>query len=170
MLRSASATDATAYHRILSCSEVSRYSDVPHQPTQKRSERFVSWMSKLHPRGKGIAWIITLRENNTVIGAIRINSIEKKANYGVIGYELHPDHWKAGLATEALAAVVHHAHDTMALNRLEAWTATDNISSQKVLTNNGFIHEGTQRQKIWFKDQLWDVELFGRVATDKQRL
>lgn len=169
LLRKATADDATAYHQILICPDVSRYSDVPHNPTEKRSHRFVSRVSKLHTRGKGIGWIITLRKNKTVIGSIRINSIEKKAKYGVIGYELHPDFWNSGYATEALAAVVQHSHSTMQLNRLEAWTSTDNIPSQKVLTNNGFVHEGTQRQKIWFRDNLWDVELFGRIASDKQR-
>lgn len=168
LLRKATTNDVIAYHQILSCPEVSRYSDVPHNPTTKRSERFVSWMSKLHNRGKGVGWIITQHTNKSAIGSIRINSIEKKAQYGVIGYELHPDYWNTGIATEALASVVHHAHNAMSLNRLEAWTSTDNITSQKVLTKNGFIHEGTQRQKFWFRDQLWDVELFGRIASDKQ--
>jgi len=157
---------ANQYHQILSCPEISRYSDVPHNPTKKRSERFVSWMSKLHLRGTGIGWIIRLRDNNKCIGAIRINKIEKKASCGVLGYELHPEYWNSGYATEALAAVVNHAHQVMCLNRLEAWTTLDNTPSEKVLLNNGFQYEGTQRAKVWFRDRFWDIQLYGRLADD----
>lgn len=107
-----------------------------------------------------------MKNSDKAIGSIRINSIEKKAQYGVIGYELHPDHWGSGLATEALEAVVGFAHNDLSLNRLEAWTSVDNIASQKVLTNNGFQYEGTQRQKVFFQGELWDVQLYGRLAAD----
>jgi len=158
--------DASDYHRILSCPEVSCYSDVPHNPTEKRSERFVSWMSKLHTRGTGVGWIVKLRHNNNTIGAIRINRIEKKIKCGVIGYELHPDYWNNGYTTEALSALVAHAHETMSLNRLEAWTTVGNSASEKVLIKNGFQHEGTQRAKVWFRDRFWDIHLYGRLGGD----
>ena len=165
-MRGPESKDAAAYHQILSMPDVSKYSDIPHKPTEKRSQRFISWMSKLHPRGSGVGWIICNANSDTAIGSVRINSIEKKARYGVIGYELHPDFWGQGIATEALAAVVDYAHGEKSLNRLEAWTSVDNIASQKVLTNNGFQYEGTQRQKVFFQGELWDVQLYGRLAAD----
>jgi len=165
-LRCPKLDDSAAYHKILSCPEISRYSDIPQKPTKKRSERFVSWMSKLHARGTGVGWIVELRQTSNTIGAIRINSIEKKAKCGVIGYELHPDFWNAGYATESLGAVVEHAHENMLLNRLEAWTIGANKASEQVLLNNGFQYEGTQRARIWFRDQYWDIRLYGRLAED----
>jgi len=167
-LQSASLKDAADYRQILSRPEMCRYSDVPHNPTKKRSERFVSWMSKMHARRTGVGWIIKLRSTGKTIGAIRINSIEKKAKCGVIGYEIHPDFWNSGYATEALNAVVVHAHESLSLNRLEAWTTQGNQASDKVLIKNGFQYEGTQRAKVWFRDQFWDIRLFGRLADDDQ--
>jgi len=169
LLQCPSIKDANDYHQILSCPEISRYSDVPHKPTKKRSERFVSWMSKLHTRGKGVGWIVKLQHTNNTIGSVRINSIEKKASCGVIGYELHPDFWNMGFATEALGAVVDYGHDILDLNRLEAWTTVGNQASDKVLLNNGFQHEGTQRSKARFRDRFWDIRLFGRLAEDNRR-
>jgi len=166
LLRCPKLKDATDYHQILSCPEISRYSDVPHNPSNKRSERFVSWMSKLHRRGTGIGWIVERQHSGETIGAIRINSVEKKAKCGVLGYELHPDYWNSGYATEALAAVVDHAHNNMVLNRLEAWTTIGNKASEKVLLKNGFQYEGTQRAKVWFRDRFWDIRLYGRLADD----
>ncbi len=167
VLRKATLKDAADYHKILSCPETSQYSDVPHQPTVKRSERFVSYMSKLHPRKTGVGWIITSREDQSILGGIRINSIEKKTKCGVIGYELHPDHWNKGYATDALHTVVDYAHNVLALNRLEAWANEENVASEKVLLKNGFQHEGTQRDKVWFRDQFWTVRLYGRLASDE---
>lgn len=126
-------------------------------------------MSKLHARGTGIGWIVKLCDSSNTIGAIRINSIEKKASCGVLGYEIHPDYWNTGYATEALGAVVDHAHGVMGLNRLEAWTTIDNDASGRVLLNNGFQYEGTQRSKARFRDQLWDIRLYGRLAVDDHR-
>ncbi len=160
-------SDATDYHALLSFSEVSEHSDIPHAPTFKRSERFVSWMSKLSTRGHGCAWIIERKQNNELIGAIRINSFEKKIGSALIGYEIHPEHWNNGYASEALNTLVGFAHNSLNLNRIEAWTTTANKASQKVLKNNGFEHEGRQRQKIYFKDQLHDLELFARLKSDK---
>lgn len=83
-----------------------------------------------------------------------------------MGYEIHPDYWNKGYASEALSAAVDHAHGVAGLNRLEAWTTLDNKASEKVLLNNGFQNEGTQRSKAWFRDQFWDIRLYARLATD----
>ena len=101
------------------------------------------------------------------MGAIRINSFEKKIGSALIGYEIHPEHWNNGYASEALNTLVGFAHNSLNLNRIEAWTTTANKASQKVLKNNGFQHEGRQRQKIYFKDQLHDLELFARLKSDE---
>ena len=124
-------------------------------------------MSRLHRQGLGIAWIIELKSTNTTVGAIRIYSIEKNARCGKVAYELHPEHWRAGIASEALAAVVHHAHETLALHRLEAWTSEGNPASDRVLVKNGFLLEGTLREKARFRDKHWNVRLYGRIADDK---
>ena len=126
-------------------------------------------MSKLHVRGTGIGWIVKLRNSSKTIGSVRIIRIEKKARCGLLGYEIHPDYWNTGYATEALGAVIRHSHGAMELNRLEAWTTLGNQGSEKVLLNNGFQYEGTQRSKARFRDQLWDIRLYGRLAADDHR-
>ena len=114
----------------------------------------------------GVAWIIETKQNNTVIGSVRISAIEKKIQCGIIAYEVHPEHWRQGYATEALQVVVKHAHEVMNLNRLEARVIGDNKASDSVLTKNGFVFEGEMRHKAWFQEQFWDVRLYGRLAAD----
>ena len=106
-------------------------------------------MSKVHVSGKGCAWIIEIEKSRTIAGAIRFNSFEKKWRSGEIGYELHPDYWGKGLMTEAVRAVVACGHQTFKWNRIDAWTLPGNAASDRVLEKPG--HEGTLRQKAWFR-------------------
>lgn len=90
-------------------------------------------MSKLHSRKNGCAWVIRKSRSRTLIGAIRINQIDRKNRSGTIGYELHPDHWNSGLMTEAVGVVTKAAFEVFDLNRVEAWTWKGNKGSDKVL-------------------------------------
>jgi len=165
-LRSPNATDAQAYHKILSYPQTAQFSDVPIQPSEKKSAEFVTWMTKLHKRGKGIAWLLQKKDTHTMIGSVRISSIDKKIKCGTIAYELHPEHWQQGYASEALHVLVKHAHKVMELNRLEACVIGDNKASDSVLLKNGFALEGEIRHKVWLQEQFWDVRLYGRLAVD----
>ena len=97
---------------------------------------------------------------------VRFNHFDRKAKFGEIGYESHPDFWGRGLMTEALRAVVACGHQVFRLNRIEAWTLPGNIASDRVLEKAGFTYEGTLRQRSWFKGAFHDFRMFGRLAND----
>ncbi len=165
-LRAVTLDDSDFYHRLLSIPEETQYSDLPDSPSQKRSERFISWMSKLYLKGNGCAWIIEDREMQLPMGVIRINEIYKKDKRGELGYELHPQYWGLGIMSEAVALVTQCAHKYFLLNRLEAWTLPGNDASDRVLLKNGFIYEGTLRQKAYFKNKYQDLRIFSHLADD----
>ena len=165
-LRAAAPTDVAEFQELLSIPEVTRYSNWPDAPLKAQVERTLRWMTRVHASGKGCAWIIEIAASGTLAGAIRFNSFEKKWRCGEIGYELHPDHWGKGLMTEAVRAVVACGHETFRLNRIDAWTLPGNGASDRVLEKSGFRHEGTLRQKAWFKGAFHDFRIFGRIAGD----
>lgn len=167
-LRAVLESDVSDYHRLLSKAEVTSYTDIPDAPTLKRTEKLLSWMSERFPSGKGCAWIIEDNKSMQLMGAIRINQIDKKTKCGVIGYELDSDFWGKGFMTEAVSAIVSCGHDSFKLNRIEAWTLPGNEASDKVLLKNGFQHEGTMRQKARFKGSYHDERIFARLAIDPQ--
>jgi len=68
--------------------------------------------------------------------------------------------------TDTVGAVVACAHSRFKLHRVEAWTSTGNGASDRVLAKAGFAHEGTLRQRAWFKSDYHDFRMFGRVAED----
>jgi ribosomal-protein-alanine N-acetyltransferase len=165
-LRAAMTKDVSAFQALLSIPDVTRFSNWPDAPAKAQVERALRWMSKVHASGKGCAWIIEDRKSKTLAGAIRFNSFEKKWRCGEIGYELHPDFWGKGLMTEAVRAVVACGHEVFRLNRIDAWTLPGNVASDRVLEKAGFRHEGTLRQKAWFKGAFHDFRIFGRLAAD----
>jgi [ribosomal protein S5]-alanine N-acetyltransferase len=165
-LRAPQVDDADPFTALLSIPEVTQFSNWPDAPRKAQVERFVRWMTKLFPSGKGCAWVVEDVISKTVIGAVRLNRFDKKWKFGVIGYELHPTFWGRGLMTEALRAVVSCGHRAFRLNRIEAWTLPGNIASERVLEKTGFQYEGTLRQRGWFKGTFHDFRMFGRLAGD----
>jgi RimJ/RimL family protein N-acetyltransferase len=60
-----------------------------------------------------------------------------------IGYALLARHCGRGYATEAAAAVLRHARETLGFQRIVAITAPDNKASQRVLEKIGLRPAGT---------------------------
>lgn len=165
-LRQALMTDSLAIHDMLSIPEVNEYSNLPQPPTLKRSASFVNWMMELFPKGRGCSWLIEENASQSVIGAIRINKIQKTLQCGSLGYELHPKSWGKGYMTEALQAVVDCCFQEYELNRIEAWTMPGNQASDRVLMKNGFVYEGTLRQSAKFKGSFHDKRMFSLLSSD----
>lgn len=94
-------------------------------------------------------WMICLALSGQPIGNCGIH-MDLKHRRGVLGYLLHPDHWKHGYITEAVGAVIDYAftrHEP-ALVRIEADHYTDNPASARVLEKLGFEREGVLRSYI----------------------
>ncbi|MBO9589486.1 GNAT family N-acetyltransferase [Devosia sp.] len=158
--------DWREYHPILADPASGHRSNLPRNPTQKRTQGVVAWMVRIGKTGKGFAWMIRDRETGQLLGCIRINSIDHEQSTGIIGYEIGSGFWGRGYGTEALRAVAQHGHREMGLFRLEAWTLEGNEQSDRVLLKAGFLYEGKQRQKMVLDGQRLDMSLFGRLADD----
>ncbi|GAB1581522.1 GNAT family N-acetyltransferase [Phyllobacterium phragmitis] len=158
--------DWEAYYPIFSAPETSQFSDLPRRPTEKRTRGFVNWIVRISQQSKGFGWMVRDRGSGTLLGCIRLNSIDKQASAAAIGYEFGELYWGKGYATEALAAVTKHCHGAMRLYRLEARTVEGNPASDRVLAKAGYRHEGTQRKKMVIGKQRFDLRLFGRLADD----
>ncbi len=60
-----------------------------------------------------------------------------------IGFILHPDHWRKGLASEAGRAVIQHMWDTTDVPHITADIDPRNTASEAILTHLGFTQTGT---------------------------
>lgn len=111
----------------------------------------------------GHHWAITL--NGETVGLIRLE-LSKRNSTGDIGYELAPDHWGNGYATEALQEVVRFGFEELELHRLCAWAYDRNKASQRVLLKAGFTHEGAMRKKCSWGDDWVDDLIYGLLVDE----
>lgn len=83
-----------------------------------------------------------------------------------IGYWLHKDFIKQGLATESTAALVKVAFEIIHIHRLEIHCDPGNLASAAVPRKLGFTHEGTLRAKTPFLEGWSDSMIWGLLESE----
>ena len=114
---------------------------------------------------------ITLKEDGRLIGNAGIRVVADRNPVSTfyeadIGYELAPDAWGHGYATEAARAIVRFGFQELGLHRISADTVADNTASARVLQKVGLTLEGRLRDKEFYKGRYWDVLLFGMIQEE----
>jgi RimJ/RimL family protein N-acetyltransferase len=112
-----------------------------------------------HPRLK-FQLAITLRSDGRLIGNCGLRLASADAREGDLGYELSPQYWGRGYATEAARAIVDFGYGELRLHRIWSWCIAENVASARVLDKLGMRLEGRLREKEYFKGQWWDTLLF----------
>jgi RimJ/RimL family protein N-acetyltransferase len=102
-------------------------------------------------------YLVELRESRTPIGMCGLLKREELADVD-IGFAFLPDFWNQGFASEAAAAVLEYAQQTLKLKRIVAITNPDNDASIKLLQRMGFTFEGV----INLSQDRDQVKLFAR--------
>ncbi|MEH2262357.1 GNAT family N-acetyltransferase [Nostoc sp.] len=138
-----------------------RYSYWTHR-TQKDVSEFIQMFigeQKEQPRTK-FQLVIVLKEENQLIGncGIRINDSElREAN---IGYELNPQFWRQGYATEAARAILKFGFEELGMHRIWSWCVAENVASVRVLEKICMRREGHLLEKELIKGRWYDNFLY----------
>jgi ribosomal-protein-alanine N-acetyltransferase len=107
---------------------------------------------------------VTIRGNDQIVGTcgVRVNDAElAEAN---IGYELHPDQWGNGYATEAATAILRFGFGELGMHRIWAECVADNTGSARVLEKVGMRQEARFREHQYFRNRWWDTLIFAILA------
>lgn len=113
----------------------------PWPYTDADAKTFMELVAANHEGPQPGVFAIALDETDAFIGSV---GVEAEGQHGVIGYWFHPAVWGQGFASEAVATIIRHAFDTLALDRLRATTDPDNARSQRLLVEAGFGPAGTR--------------------------
>jgi ribosomal-protein-alanine N-acetyltransferase len=138
--------------------------------TEKEVRAFVQMFldqQQARPRIK-FQLAVTLQSSHRLIGNCGIRLEAPDAHEGDIGYELDPDHWGQGYATEAARAIVRFGFTELGLHRIWSWCIADNLGSARVLEKVGMRLEGRQRDNERFKGRWWDTLLYA-ILEDEWR-
>jgi ribosomal-protein-alanine N-acetyltransferase len=170
MLREFQKSDALAVFDIFFRDIVTRYHNAETMQSVAQAERLVEVRASLFRRGLGIRWAIALRpQSDVVIGSCGYYGLNRAYRSVVLGYDLHPLHWRQGIMTEALTAIIDYGFSErfiFRLNRVEALTYVEHEASVGLLKKLGFQEEGTRREYGFWKGQFHDLRAFSLLRRD----
>lgn len=89
-------------------------------------------------------WAVEDRRTARMIGDCGLQPLEHHGPEVELGYDLHPDAWGRGLATEAARAVMEQAFGPLGIDRVIAVVKPDHIASHRVLEKAGLQRAGTR--------------------------
>ena len=126
--------------------------------------QLIAWQRE-RPRFK-FQLAIVLAKDNRLIGNCGIRKTAPSACEAELGYEIAPDHWGQGYATEAGRAMLSFAFRDLKLARVYASCVAENIASARVLEKLGMCQERRLRRQQWMKDRWWDELCYSLLAED----
>ena len=170
ILRQIQLADAEALFATFSDEAVMEfYGDLPHR-TVEDSHELVRRQHEWYARREGIRWGITRKGEDVVIGSCGLFKFDEEARRAETGYELGRAYWRQGIMSEALGALLTFAFASLWLHRIEAVVDDANERSKGLLRSLGFVHEGTLRQRFFFRGRFWDEHYFGLLHDEWRRL
>lgn len=135
-------------YSILSREDVTQYYGLDAVKNSSEVIELIHYFRDMFINKKGMRWGIVEKETNQLIGSCGFNAYQEQNKRAEIGYELHPDSWGKGYATEAVKALLTYGFKTLQLNRIGAIVYPENLPSQKLLENLGFTKEGYLRDYL----------------------
>ncbi|MGP6088389.1 GNAT family N-acetyltransferase [Antarctobacter jejuensis] len=146
LLRPARPTDLEALHAVFSDPRAMRYWDRPAYEDIALTRRFLRGFMAT---GDGRVEYILDREGRCIGKAGMWRDRE-------IGYILHPDHWRQGLAYEALSAILPEIpRQRPDITELTAELDPRNIASARLLEKLGFLHQRTEEKSFLYGGTEW---------------
>lgn len=91
-------------------------------------------------------WTVVAKDTGEVLGCCGLRAIAAQDDIEIL-YALTTSVWCQGLTTEAAAAVIQHAFDTLGLRRIIGRANPLNPASWRVLEKLGFVFEEQVREK-----------------------
>lgn len=134
---------------------------------RKFIEEFINQQAEQPRRRYQLA--VVRRDDGRLIGNVGIRLDTAESYEAELGYEIAPDEWGQGFATEAAAALVAFGFGSLGLHRINAWCVADNAASARVLQKLGMSLEGRVREREYYKGRWWDVLLYGLLAKEWAR-
>jgi RimJ/RimL family protein N-acetyltransferase len=107
---------------------------------------------------------LIIERDGVAIGSIRMDlQGDETAD---LGYTLHRDHWRQGLATEASAAILQVAFGILGLHRVWATSDVENTGSFRVMEKLGMRREAQFRQDTLVRGAWRDNYLYAILADE----
>lgn len=105
-------------------------------------------------------------EENSLIGVIALEYVDKTNMMTEIGYWLDAQVTGKGLITKACSILVEYAFSELKMNRVQIRCASENMRSRAIPEKLGFTQEGVMRQAEKLSDRFVDLVIYGMLADE----
>ncbi|MFA6325254.1 MAG: GNAT family protein [Candidatus Paceibacterota bacterium] len=143
---------------------------VPYPYTREDAENFIKrkikkWKQK---ESDDYMFMVELKSENKVIGAIGIHKVDKFSGTGETGSWINKKYWRNGYITEAKITVNDFAFNKLKLRRLDSLVFKDNIASNTTQQKMGYVFEGVKRKagKCMASGKIHDEYIYGLLKED----
>lgn len=92
-------------------------------------------------------------EKGQIVGRINLTDIDLGQKLASVGYRVGEAYIGKGIANQALKLLLATV-ESAGIQQIAAQTTTNNIASQKILENNGFIYIGTSDEVFEMNGQI----------------
>lgn len=101
-----------------------------------------------------------------MIGTVCVKVVSQVHRQGDVGWFLHRDYQRQGLASEASRAMLEFAFTTLELHRVTAHCDADNTRSRGMMERLGMRQEGLYRGIAYFDEAWHDQYLYAMLAAE----
>ena len=166
ILRNYIIDDLNNVHRLKSEPMVWHFSTKVASNKMEDSETYLKGILKNYSENNCDFQALFLKETGEYIGEAGILAHIMPNNKAILGYNLLPEYWGNGYATEITKALVKYLFEVEKAERIEALVADGNGASRKVLEKSGFMQEGLLRNFTYIHNKLINVYYYGIIRAD----
>lgn len=145
--------EVSDYNEILflrSDKTVNKYIERPENRKTKNKDdalKFIKEITEAIEDSKTISWGVTLKNTDKIIGTICLWNFSENNKIAEVGYDLNPLFQKKGIMSEALNEIIYFGFVNLNLDKIEAFTHTNNENSKRLLKKNGFKFMSDRKDK-----------------------
>ena len=166
--RKVSADDLNNIHELHSLPETDKFNTLGIPETMQETEKVINeWLVEQNAKPQTLyVFCLDLVDTKQFIGLIALNIGKPNYKTAEVWFKIHVEHWNKGYATEALTKLIDFSFKELALHRIEAGCAIENIASGKVLEKVGMKKEGVKRKKLPIRGEWKDSCFYAILEED----
>jgi len=161
--------DKHAILEIYSDPEVTKHYDLSTLSAPIQAEKLIDYFNSRFKAHTGVRWGIVDKATRRLIGTCGFNTWNPKYQSATIGFELRPDCWGKGFATEAIHRILDYAFDKgfgFPVNRVQVLITPKNEAAINLVEKLGFEVEGLLRDYGYWKGQHQNVLSFSLLKKE----
>ncbi|HWI22563.1 MAG TPA: GNAT family N-acetyltransferase [Baekduia sp.] len=167
-LRPFVAGDAPAVFEACRDPLIRRFTSFPEHRGVADVSSWIEGQPGQRDRGEALDLAITLRDDDTVVGAVGLGETAFEHHRAAAGYWVAPGARGRGLAVAALRLLSGWAFDgPLGFVRLELHIAAENVASCRTAEGAGYAREGVLRSYMYVKGRHWDIAAYSLIADDR---